>query len=100
MIAIIWEYKVKPDSAEPFEKLYGSHGEWVSLFRRFSGFIGTELLKNSGEPGTYLTIDRWESADLYQKFLAIAREEYQRIDAKGEVMVMEENKIGGYQNCP
>ena len=97
MILIIWEYKVKPECTRAFEELYGHHGEWVLLFNRFAGYLGTELLKKSDEENSYLSIDRWQSAELYQKFLATAKNEYQRIDKQGESLMEEEKKIGSFE---
>jgi heme-degrading monooxygenase HmoA len=46
------------------------------------GYIGTELLRDVETPGRYLVIDRWESAEAYNEFVAAHREEYmERVDA-------------------
>ena len=40
------------------------------------------MLRDVEAPGRYLVVDRWESADAYNAFVAEHREEYmQRVDA-------------------
>ena len=62
--------------------MFGPDGEWAQFFRRGVGYIGTELLRDVETAGRYLVVDRWESADAYNAFVAERREEYmERVDA-------------------
>lgn len=80
MIALVFSYEVVRDAAE-FERAYGTDGEWAEFFRQGRGYIGTELLHDVEAPSRYLVIDRWESADAYNAFVATHREEYmERVD--------------------
>ena len=80
MIALVFSYEVH-DAAE-FERVYGTDGDWAEFFREGRGYIGTELLRDAETTGRYLVIDRWESADAYNAFVAERREEYiERVDA-------------------
>jgi heme-degrading monooxygenase HmoA len=80
VIALVFSYEVR-DTAE-FERVYGSGGEWAEFFRQGRGYIGTELMRDVEAPGRYLVIDRWDSADAYNTFVAERREEYmERVDA-------------------
>jgi heme-degrading monooxygenase HmoA len=80
VIALVFSYEVR-ETAE-FERVYGTDGEWAEFFRQGRGYIGTELLRDVEAPGRYLVIDRWESADAYNAFVAERREEYMaRVDA-------------------
>jgi heme-degrading monooxygenase HmoA len=79
VIALVFSYETH-DAAE-FERIYGQDGEWAEFFRGGRGFIGTELLRDVEAPGRFLVIDRWESAEAYNAFVAEHREEYmQRVD--------------------
>ena len=81
MIALVFSYEVVRDAAE-FERVYGTDGEWAAFFRQGRGYIGTELLRDAEAASRYLVIDRWESADAYNAFVAAHREEYmERVDA-------------------
>jgi heme-degrading monooxygenase HmoA len=78
-LALVFSYEVR-DAAE-FERAYGVDGEWAEFFRRGRGYIGTELLRDVEVPGRYLVVDRWDSADAYNAFVAEHRDEYmQRVD--------------------
>jgi heme-degrading monooxygenase HmoA len=80
VIALVFSYEVR-ETAD-FERVYGPDGEWAEFFRQGRGYIGTELLRDVEAPGRYLVIDRWESADTYNAFVAERREEYMaRVDA-------------------
>ena len=76
MIALVFSYEAR-DAAE-FERAYGPEGEWAQFFRGGRGYIGTELLRDLENPGRYLVIDRWESAEAYNAFVAAEREAYMR----------------------
>jgi len=81
VIALVFSYEVVRDAAE-FERVYGTDGEWAEFFRRGRGYIGTEFLHDVEASSRYLVIDRWESADAYNAFVAAHREEYmERVDA-------------------
>jgi heme-degrading monooxygenase HmoA len=76
VIALVFSYEVH-DAAE-FERVYGTAGEWAGFFRDGRGYIGTELLRDIEAPNRYLVLDRWESAEAYNSFVAEHREEYMR----------------------
>jgi heme-degrading monooxygenase HmoA len=63
---------------EEFERVYGPDGEWATFFQQGRGYVGTELLSDVEQPGRYLVVDRWESRDAYNAFVAEHREEYMR----------------------
>ena len=76
MLALVFSYETGDGAA--FERVYGHDGAWAEFFRPGRGYIGTELLRDVETPGRYLVIDRWESADAYNAFVADHREEYMR----------------------
>jgi heme-degrading monooxygenase HmoA len=76
MIALVFSYEAH-DPVE-FERVYGPEGDWATFFRAGRGYVGTELLRDVETPGRYLVIDRWESAEAYNAFVAANREDYMR----------------------
>lgn len=95
MYTIIWKFEVKPGSEQKFEEMYASTGAWVQLFRRAGkAYLGTELLKDVERPGMYVTVDRWESHEAYEKFLKRSVNEYKRLDDQCEALTTSESKIG------
>ena len=76
MIALLFTYDVS-EPAE-FERVYGPEGEWAAFFRSGRGYVGTELLRDVEVPGRYLVVDRWESREAYNDFVAANKDEYMR----------------------
>jgi heme-degrading monooxygenase HmoA len=93
----IWSFSVEPANQPRFESLYGPEGRWVQLFRRASGYLGTELLRDRADPTRYLTIDRWESADAFRDFRAKFASEYEALDRECEGLTARESALGEYE---
>jgi heme-degrading monooxygenase HmoA len=96
MIALVFRYEVR--EPEEFERAYGPEGEWAQFFRRGRGFIGTELLRDVDEPERYLVIDRWESAEAYNAFLAEHNDEYMRRSDESQFHYLQELRFGTFEN--
>ncbi|MFB3738486.1 MAG: antibiotic biosynthesis monooxygenase [Candidatus Velamenicoccus archaeovorus] len=95
---MIWEYAVRQGSEARFEELYGPQGDWVKLFRGRRGYLDTELLADLQTSGRYLTIDRWTTQEAYEAFRLGAEEEYQRLNALGEELTLEERLVGAFRS--
>lgn len=96
MLALPFQYDVRDD--EEFEGVYGPEGEWASFFRSGTGYIGTELLKDVEVPGRYLVIDRWDSSDAYNTFVAEHRDEYMRRVDETAFHYERELRLGTFEN--
>ena len=59
MIAVVWQFQVKPGRQEAFEKFYGADGEWSRLARRSRSFLGSSFLRDHVETTHYLLIEYW-----------------------------------------
>lgn len=95
MIALVFSYEVS-DTAE-FERVYGPEGEWAAFFRGGRGYVGTELLRDLEIPGRYLVVDRWESAETYDAFVAANREEYMRRVDETAYLHQQELRFGTFE---
>jgi heme-degrading monooxygenase HmoA len=96
VIALVFRYEVR--DPEEFAGVYGPDGEWAQFFRRGVGYIGTELLHDVDEPERYLVIDRWESADAYNAFLAEFQDEYMRRSDEARFYYIQELRFGTFEN--
>jgi heme-degrading monooxygenase HmoA len=96
VLALLFQYDVRDD--EEFEGVYGPEGEWASFFRSGTGYIGTELLKDVEVPGRYLVIDRWDSSDAYNTFVAEHRDEYMRRVDETAFHYERELRLGTFEN--
>jgi heme-degrading monooxygenase HmoA len=97
VIALVFLYETR--DAESFEAAYGPDGEWARFFRDHRGYIGTELLRDVEEPGRYVVIDRWESAETYNEFLDAHRDEYMRLSDELSFNYVQELRFGTFENA-
>lgn len=95
--ATVWEFRVRSDRREEFERHYGPQGSWVRLFRQAAGYLGTELLHDRSDPLRYLTIDRWTGCDAYRAFRAGFAAPYQALDLACEGLTTHEAALGEYE---
>jgi heme-degrading monooxygenase HmoA len=94
MHVIIWRFTPKRGKEAEFESHYVAGGAWDRLFRRGQGFLGTELLRPTGDDAAYVTIDRWRSAEDFAVFLRDHDEAYAALDAHCESLTSDEVRIG------
>ena len=94
MHAVLWRYRVAPGREAAFEALYGADGDWARLFRASPDYLGTQLWRDADQPDAYLTIDRWTSRAAYEAFLEARRADYAALDARGDALTVEEERLG------
>ena len=92
----IWEFIAAAGHICEFESMYGPEGEWAALFKLHPGYIGTELLRDGGNPRKFLTIDRWESKQAYEEFRTLYKMRFAELDALGEKLTEREARIGEF----
>ena len=97
MYVIIWEYQVRADRTAEFEKIYKSNGTWAELFRKGTGYISTELLRDKMQPQKYITVDQWHSAEDHETFYALYKKEYEALDAQCEGLTERESLFGKWE---
>jgi heme-degrading monooxygenase HmoA len=95
VIAILWIYRVKPESRAAFEAIYSAEGEWAQLFRQTSGYAGTELLSQAD--GRYATIDRWVRPADFERFKERFRAAYEALDKRCESLTLDEQFLGSFE---
>jgi len=96
MLVLVFSYEAR--EPEEFERVYGPEGEWAGFFRGGAGYVGTELLRDREQPGRYLVLDRWESAEAYNAFVETNRDEYMARVDDTRVYYDQELRLGTFQN--
>lgn len=94
MYVVIWEFRTKEGHEAEFEQFYGPEGAWAQLFKEGEGYLGTELLQDVGQPGRYLTLDRWHSQAAYLAFQKRWAEAYEALDRRCESLTEQEALLG------
>ena len=95
MHVVLWRYRVRAGREPEFEAAYGDKGSWTLFFAGAEGFLGTELMR--GSDGTYLTVDRWASAEAFREFHEIHAARYAELDAACSVLTLEEAPLGSVE---
>lgn len=90
----VWRYEVPRRNRVEFERIYGSNGGWVALFRTAPGYRSTQLLTEHGDSGLYLTIDEWDSREDYERFRSARAEDFEELDAKCARLTSTEQLVG------
>lgn len=94
MYLILWEYHVRPERCDEFERIYSAAGAWAELFRKSKGYLGTELVNDEANPQRYFTVDRWVSKTEYERFLEVWQQEYKALDEQCEGLTEREVLLG------
>jgi len=92
----IWEYHVRPDRVDEFERLYGPQGEWIELFGRSTGYIRTELHRDRSQPNRFVTVDHRDSYDAWLDWRAGFASQFEELDRRGEQLTAEEWEVGQF----
>jgi len=95
-LVVVWRYDVRAEAVAAFERDYGPHGAWATLFRRDDAYLGTDLCRVEGSASTYMTFDRWRSAAARAAFLAAHRADYDALDARCGAYTTAEALVGEF----
>jgi len=97
MYGVFWRFRVRPERALEFERIYGAQGDWAQLFSRHPGFIRTDLWRDPNLIGTYFTADYWRTPYDYDALLREHVGDYARLDQECEPLCLSEEKLGAYE---
>jgi quinol monooxygenase YgiN len=67
MIAVVWQFDVKPGREEEFEQLYGADGDWTALNRQTRSYLGSSFLRDQNRPSRYLLLEYWSEMIVYEQ---------------------------------
>lgn len=96
---VLWEFRVRGGSEAEFEKRYGTEGDWVRLFRRGEGYLGTALLRDRGTPRRYLVTDTWRDGAAYRAFKETHAEAYATLDRECTALTEDERCLGEFESA-
>jgi heme-degrading monooxygenase HmoA len=93
----IWEYQVPPEAEEQFLTHYAADGTWARLFRRASGYEGTQLYRDRVRPGRYLTVDHWADESAYHEFRREFAQAFEMLDRVCATITRHEAHLGDFE---
>jgi heme-degrading monooxygenase HmoA len=94
MIAIVWQFEVKPGREEQFEEFYGVNGEWTSVNRHSRSYLGTSFLRDQTRSSRYLVLEYWSEMVVYEEHKAYRSEDRQALDARRRDLVESVEPLG------
>jgi hypothetical protein len=98
MYVILWEFVLHPEKVHAFVAAYKSDGAWARLFAHSDGYLGTELFSSadSNQKRTFITIDRWKTAEDFIRFQEQFGAEYRAFDTQLEGLTLRERRLGTF----
>jgi len=94
VLAVVWQFQVKPGRADEFEQLHGADGDWTSLSRKSRSFLGSSFLRDLADARRYVLVEYWSEMVVYERHLSDFSKEMESIQARREEMVAETTSLG------
>jgi hypothetical protein len=94
VIAVVWQFEVKPDAREAFERFYGADGEWTMVSRRSRSFIGSSFLREFSQEPRYLLVEYWSEMLPYERHLADLSDEIAALERNRDEMLVSSAPLG------
>src|ERR1700681_1591495 len=80
MIAIVWQFEIRPGRETEFEGFYGADGEWTALNRHSRSYLGSSFLRDQSRRSRYLVIEYWSEMLVYEQHKAYRDDEIALLD--------------------
>lgn len=94
MIAVVWQFDVRPGSTAEFERMYGSDGTWTDLSRRSRSFLGSSFLRDISAETRYLLVEYWSEMMVYEKHMASVRKQLETLEQQRAALVDRMEAVG------
>ena len=94
----VWKFRPPAGGEDAFVEAYASDGAWAQLFGQAAGFLGTTLLRPVESDSWWLTIDRWESAQDFERFDREYGDTYRALDEELEGIAGEEEFVDTFED--
>jgi quinol monooxygenase YgiN len=82
VIAVAFQFDVKPEHRAAFEHFFGADGEWTALSRRSRAFLGSSFLNDLAQPSRYLLVEYWSENVVYERHLADFSDDVRALEAQ------------------
>jgi quinol monooxygenase YgiN len=94
VVAVVWQFDIRPEASDDFERLYGADGIWTKLSRRSRSFLGSSFLRGIGSENRYLLVEYWGEMMVYEKHLADLSEQVKAIEEQRARLVERMETVG------
>ena len=94
MIAIAWQFDVKPGKEAEFENFSGADGDWTAMSRHARSYLGCSFLKDQSLPQRYLLIEYWSEMLVYEQHKAYRSDAIEQLEARRRDLVDSVEPLG------
>jgi heme-degrading monooxygenase HmoA len=94
MIAIMWQFDVKPGREPEFEQLYGVDGPWTTMNRHTRSYIGTSFLHDQNRAARYIVVEYWSEMLVAEQNRGTRNAALAAIEARREELVSSVEPLG------
>jgi heme-degrading monooxygenase HmoA len=96
VIAVVWQFQVKPGKQKEFEQFYGADGEWSTLARRSRSFLGSSFLRDQAHDTSYLLVEYWSEMVVYERYRHNFDKDLRTIEDRRNVLCETISPLGIY----
>ena len=94
MVAVVWQFDIRPEASDDFERLYGADGPWTKLSRRSRSYLGSSFLRDIGSENRYLLVEYWGEMMVYEKHLVDLSEQVKALEEQRARLVERMETVG------
>lgn len=87
MIAVMWQFTVKPGRQAEFEQFCGADGEWTAMNRRARSYLGSSFLRDQNVSSRYIVIEYWSEMIVYEQHRASGFAAIEAIEERRSMLV-------------
>ena len=94
MIAVAWQFVVKPGHEATFEQLFGADGEWTALNRQTRSYLGTSFLRDQSQATRYVMIEYWSEMVVYEQHRTYRSDAITTVEQRRAAMIESVEPLG------
>jgi quinol monooxygenase YgiN len=94
VIAIVWQFDVKPGKEVEFEQFYGAAGDWTAVSRHSHSYLGSSFLRDQSRASRYLVIEYWSEMLVYEQHQADRSKAIQKLETHRDELVESVEPLG------
>src|SRR5262245_23122971 len=94
MIAIVWQFDIKPGRESEFERLYGVDGEWTKLNRQTRSYLGSSFLKDQNRAARYVLVEYWSEMLVYEQHRSFRSDAMMSLEKRSAELVAATEPLG------
>jgi quinol monooxygenase YgiN len=94
MIAIVWQFEIRPGRETEFEAFYGADGEWTAASRHSRSYLGSSFLRDQSRSSRYLVIEYWSEMLVYERHKAYHSDQTKQLLVRRDELVSSVEPMG------